>query len=633
MGVLMSRISDPYIWMENLTDPRLKEWISNQNDKTRKFLEKLPEELEPRIAKYFKIPYIQTVTVTKKGYFFLIQEEETQKIKLRTRNGEILQLVDAKELGKDVVLKYYFDVSKNGERLAYYFSIGGSDEGITRIIDVNSGEVIDELKGVIGSIVWIDIEKYYYVKLFRVEETPDGVRPPTSRIFLRENDTDEMVFGEGLPTAYFVGIRPSNDYSKALVTVSYGWKESTVYGGDLKDPQSWKQIFKGEDFPVYPIDYVGNEYLISSYDGEGFGKIIAVDNSGKTRLVIKEWEYPLQNAVVVKDKILAHYLVHASSRIKIFNLYGKELREIKFEIPGTIRSLNSNGEEAVFKYESFWIPYRIYSLTLDKTKLMDSMELKDDYIIEEDFTTSHDGAKIHLFIVRRRNSDIKKVLIFGYGGFRIPITPSYTAYVIPFIEDGGVYAIANIRGGIEYGEKWHKEGMREKKQNVFDDFIAAIQYFKKKGAKVVAIGRSNGGLLVGAVLTQRPELLDGAVIGYPVLDMLRFHKLYVGKAWVPEYGNPDNPSDAEFLIKYSPYHNIREDKKYPPTLVYTGLYDDRVHPAHAFKFVAKLGEVGAPIFLRVETTSGHAGATPKIRIREYSDIMAFVYKILGLANN
>ena len=171
--------------------------------------------------------------------------------------------------------------------------------------------------------------------------------------------------------------------------------------------------------------------------------------------------------------------------------------------------------------------------------------------------------------------------------------------------------------------------MREKKQNVFDDFKAAIKFFKDRGARVIAMGQSNGGLLVGAVLTQNPEILDGAVIGYPVLDMLRFHKLYIGKAWVPEYGNPEDPREASYLAEYSPYHNIRETK-YPPTLVYTGLNDDRVHPAHAFKFVAKLKDVNAPVFLRVENESGHSGASPRTKIKEYADIMAFIYKIFEM---
>ena len=188
--------------------------------------------------------------------------------------------------------------------------------------------------------------------------------------------------------------------------------------------------------------------------------------------------------------------------------------------------------------------------------------------------------------------------------------------------------MANLRGGSEYGEKWHRAGMRENKQNVFDDFIAVLEKLKSQGYKIIAHGRSNGGLLVSAIITQRPDVVDVAVIGYPVIDMLRFHKLYIGRAWIPEYGNPEDPKDREFLLRYSPYHNVRPDLKYPPTLVYTGLHDDRVHPAHALKFVAKLKDVKAPVFLRVETKSGHLGANPETRIREIADILAFIYTSL-----
>jgi prolyl oligopeptidase len=220
-------------------------------------------------------------------------------------------------------------------------------------------------------------------------------------------------------------------------------------------------------------------------------------------------------------------------------------------------------------------------------------------------------------------------LAYGYGGFAVSLTPRFYPYAIPFLEDGGAFVIANLRGGKEYGEEWHRKGMREKKQNVFEDFKAVLKTFKDQGSKVVAFGVSNGGLLVGTVLTKHPQLIDGALIGYPVLDMLRFHKLHIGEAWVPEYGNPNHSKDAEFLAKYSPYHNVTK-KSYPPIMLFTGLHDDRVHPAHALKFAAKLDEVKAPYLLRVETKSGHSGATPTTKTEEYADIMAFVYKTLRL---
>ncbi|MCR6668557.1 MAG: prolyl oligopeptidase family serine peptidase, partial [archaeon YNP-WB-040] len=237
---------------------------------------------------------------------------------------------------------------------------------------------------------------------------------------------------------------------------------------------------------------------------------------------------------------------------------------------------------------------------------------------------SKDSTKIHAFKVQNKNKKSNFVFAYGYGGFRISLTPRFHTHVIPFIEDGGIFVVANLRGGGEYGEKWHRAGMRENKQNVFNDFIAVLEHLKKEGAKIVAYGVSNGGLLVGAILTQRPDLIDGAIIGYPVLDMLRFDKLYIGRTWVTEYGDPENPKDKEYLVKYSPYHNIKK-RGYPPVMIFTGLYDDRVHPAHALKFAAKLEEIGAPYLLRVERKSGHSGATPQTKIEEYSDIMAFVY--------
>jgi len=620
-------IEDPYIWMEDLNNPKVIEWALNEDRKTREMLSTLAKKIESRIAEYFLMPRITVVTVTRKGYFILVREKDCYKVELLTRDGEIIELVNSKEVGDEIVFQT-IQASEEGNRLAYYYSHGGLDEGVVRIVDVDSLELLDELKGSIYNIVWIDDNRYYYVRFFRTKPAPDGVQPPTSRIYLREDGKDIMVFGEGVPTSHFIGIIPSTDNSKALITVSYGWKKSTVYGGKLEYPETWRRLYGG-DFIVHPVDYVNGEYLLTTYEKNGLGRIIALSEpDSKSRIVIDEQPHILQEAVIVKGKILAHYLVDASSVLKTFTLKGNLLHGIKFNAPGTVRSLDSNGHEAVFFYESFLVPYKVYRFD-GSLKIMDYREITGDFSIEEEWTTSKDGTKIHMFVVKKRNVDPKNVLIYGYGGFRHAITPSFRSYIIPYILDGGTFVIANIRGGIEYGERWHREGMREKKQNVFDDFKAAIKFFKDRGARVIAMGQSNGGLLVGAVLTQNPEILDGAVIGYPVLDMLRFHKLYIGKAWVPEYGNPEDPREASYLAKYSPYHNIRETK-YPPTLVYTGLNDDRVHPAHAFKFVAKLKDVNAPVFLRVENESGHSGASPRTKIKEYADIMAFIYKIFEM---
>jgi prolyl oligopeptidase len=294
-----------------------------------------------------------------------------------------------------------------------------------------------------------------------------------------------------------------------------------------------------------------------------------------------------------------------------------------------VASLDSDGNKCIFTYESFLIPYRIYCIENDRPTIVDSKEIRGDFTVEEAWVRSRDSTRIHVFEVGKKGRTRDRVLAYGYGGFAISMTPRYFSFIIPFLEDYGTFVVANLRGGTEYGEEWHREGMREKKQNVFDDFIAVLEYFKKRGSRTIGFGVSNGGLLIGAILTQRPELIDGALIGYPVLDMLRYQKLHIGKAWMPEYGDPDKPKDREFIARYSPYHNITK-RKYPPTMLYTGIHDDRVHPAHALKFAAKLEEVEASPLLRVETKSGHSGATPTTKAKEYADIMAFIYKTLAI---
>jgi len=615
---------DKYIWLENLEDEKVKEWIAIQNEKTRKLLEKLSRLLLDRILNYYLIPRVVSVKCSKNKYYLLYQYENSFKIIALTKKGEKKEIIDSTKLGEEIIIKNFF-IEENDKYLAYFMSKAGSDIGKMRIIRLDTGETIDELTGTLGDIVWLKNENYYYVKFFRDEKTPDGIDPPAERVFLRESASDTMVFGESLPTSYFINLKKSNWEDKALLSVSYGWTRSTVYGGDLYNPTDWHEIYGG-DFVVSPIDYKDG-YILLSYEGEGLGKILSLNDSD-TKVIVNEGNYPLENAALYDNYIALIYLVNAASQIIITDLEGRKVKTITFEAPGSVNSIDSNGAEIVFKYQSFTIPYIVYTLQELIKKEILSKKLNLGFKVEEEWITSHDGTKIHMFKISKTPKP-DKVLIYGYGGFGIPLKPSYIPYVIPFVEDGGTYVVANIRGGLEYGEKWHRDGMREKKQNVFNDFIAAIEYYKNKGAKVVAMGGSNGGLLVGAVLTQRPEILDGAVIGYPVLDMLRFHKLYIGEAWVPEYGNPDDPEDRKYLIKYSPYHNIKK-RKYPPTLVYTGLHDDRVHPAHAFKFVAKMEEVNAPIYLRVETSSGHSGAMPITKAKEYADIMAFIYSILEM---
>jgi prolyl oligopeptidase len=620
---------DPYLWLEDLEDPKVVEWASVRDERAREELRLVSEGLYPRVGKYYSIPMVIAVKASGAGVFTLSREEGAYKVKLIASDGGTRELRDSRELGANVLIKAVF-ADKDGARYAVSYSHGGSDKGYLDVVDAGTGDVLDRLDGVVGEITWINDEEYYYVRYYREGETPDGVEAPASRVFCRGHGREEMVFGEGIPTSYRIALKKSRDGARALLNVSYGWNRSSVHAGALEEPEGWERIYGGEDFMAVPIDHVDGEYFVTSYDGEGFGRIMAVSADGSGREVLGEHGCPLQEAVVADDRFVASYLEDASSTLRTYRLNGERLDEISFDALGSVDHLGADGDRCVFRYQSFMVPYRIYSLEDGGLNLMASEEVGGAFEVGERWATSKDGTRIHTFRVKRRGTEPTRALVYGYGGFAIPLTPRFFPHVIPFVEDGGVFVQANLRGGTEYGEGWHRAGMRDRKQNVFDDFVSVIEGLKGRGHAVVATGRSNGGLLVGSVMTQRPELLDGAVIGYPVLDMRRFHELYVGNAWSPEYGDPDDPDDAEYLAKYSPYHNVSEGAGYPPMLIYTGLHDDRVHPGHAFKFAAKLEEAGAGYLLRVERESGHAGATPETKIREDSDVMAFVYDALGM---
>ncbi|WP_456453477.1 prolyl oligopeptidase family serine peptidase [Thermococcus sp.] len=617
-------MDDAHIWMENLSDERVLKFIEEENRRFREFIGDLPERLIDEVRKHYYLPNIWGAWITKKGTFVKINESGKQLIKL-LETGEVV--VDSgmleEELGDEILLQS-FTADREGKRLAYNFSIGGSDEGTTRIIDVETGELLEEIRPSLRNIVFLD-EGYYFARFYRKERTPDGMEPPAERIFLKKGDGEVMVFGGGLGPGYFMNLQRSTDGKMAMLTVTFGWNRADIYLGPIDEPEKWEKAYSS-DVPAYPIDVIGGRLYIYTREGGGLGKVIAIKN-GKVREIIPEDGFPLEWAVIVNGKILAGYLVHASSKLRVFTLEGDSVEEISFEMPAQVYPLDTDGKNTLLRYESFTVPYRLYRFG-EGLELVDRVEVEGEFEVGEDFAVSKDGTRVHYFMVRKKGAKSKRAWVFGYGGFNIALLPRFVPQVIPFIERGGTFAMANLRGGSEYGEEWHRQGMREKKQNVFDDFIAVLEKLKGEGYRVAAWGRSNGGLLVSAVLTQRPDVMDAALIGYPVIDMLRFHRLYIGSVWIPEYGDPDNPEDREFLRRYSPYHNVKK-QKYPPTLIYTGLHDDRVHPAHALKFAKKLRDIGAPVYLRVETKSGHMGASPETRIRELAELLAFVIKTLA----
>lgn len=625
----MSVNSDPYIWLEDINNPKVIEWIRFKNMKTKEFLSDYPDRLRPRVMKYYEIPTVRIARLTRKGIYLLVNEKLEYRVYRLNNDGSKDLIISSRDLGDNIIIKWIY-LNEDGDRLIVSYS-KGSDIGYYRLIDPFSNEVLDELYGSLNDFVWIDKDRYYYVRFYRNEKTPDNMDPPAERIFLRSNGYEEMITSITPPTNYLIALSKSIDSSKALLTISHGWSRSWVYAGDLDKPDYWVKIFGDDKHIFYPVNYVNGRYIILAYDGNGLGRIVEIKDNNIRELISEDENFPLKAVETTFDKILALYLVHGSSCLKIFNMDGNLLEVHRFDPPGSVGLIQCIDDTCIFKYETSFIPYRLYLYRDNELRVIDRIEINSEIFgIEEFWVESYDKTPIHVFRIYNRKCDNKKTIIYGYGGFGVSISPVYASYLLTFIEDCGSICIANLRGGGEYGEKWHRAGKRDLKENVFQDFISVVKYMKNLGYDVIVMGSSNGGLLTAVTMIRIPELLNGVLIGYPLTDMLRFHKLYIGRLWIDEYGDPDNPVDREYLLKYSPYHNLKPGVKYPLALIYTGLHDDRVHPGHALKFSAKLDEIGVVNYLRVETESGHSGANPGVKLNELLDILSFIYKVFGL---
>ncbi len=590
---------DEYAWLENAQDPKVVKWALEQDRIARKQVRKYSNILYKRMVPFYKRPIMRSVQLTKQGIILFLSDHKSYKVQLLHKNGKRELLADSNKLGKDVVIQGV-QARDDGKRLALHYSTGGSDEGTVTILDLETGNVLDTLHGFLGSILWLPDESYYLAK--------------------------------GLPTNTFIELFQSRDVSKALLNLYQGFTRSRPYAGPINDPDAWAPMYPDVDSVVSNIDYQGGKHFLLSFE-KSCGEILSTDGN-TPRPLVGETHWPLQEAALTDDGILCHYLVDCCSELRLYDFKGEPKKQVKFDSPGSligIYPISALGNEAIVAFSSFTQPFKVYKLKAGRLTTVLSENLPGKYTVRHEHTKSADGTNIHYFLVHKTGKPPRKILLFGYGGFRVSSTPSFNPTYLPFLKDGGAFAVSNLRGGLEHGEEWHRAGMREKKFRVFEDYIAVLSKLKQDSNQVVGYGRSNGGLLMGATMNERPELFDGVLIGYPVLDMMAYHRLLVGRAWVPEYGDPDNEKDREFLMRYSPYHNLEKGKQYPPIFIYSGLKDDRVHPAHAFKFYSKLKEIGAEAALRVETESGHIGTTPEAKMREEADKMAFVYKILDMS--
>ncbi len=512
--------------------------------------------------------------------------------------------------GADVVrtdkIVTWFSTNESFSMLSYFVTTG-SDLGDLYILD--SGKLIEKLHGFFGGVKFFG-NRYYIIKSFRGEDQAEGVEKNAERVML----DGKIVWGSGISNTEFIDI---DVYGKRCLVSVGNWMKTTIFSGHIEDPSTWEKLYSF-DSPAQPLGMIGEDIYILKFSKNGM-----VLKNGS---VIIESEYTVENVNIVTEGLLAFVLKDARLSTILYDFSGKIVKEMPLEKASGLITSSSDLRKAHFYSSSLGIPYSEYVFENGEVKKVSELNVID-VEIKDGFADSS-GTRVHYFLASGTNSQHRKALVYGYGGFTVSTTPNYRFPFAYLLSKGADVVLCNLRGGSEYGENWHLDGIRDKKINVFNDFFSVIKDLKKRGYDIVIEGASNGGLLTSYTLINHPESIKGAVIGKPVIDMLRFHLLYTGIYWVNEYGNPENELDRKFLAEYSPYSNIR-GTKYPPSLIWTRMNDDRVHPAHALKFYAKLRETGSETYLRADFSGGHIGLTHERLVEEACDILSFELRCLG----
>lgn len=655
-------VEDPYYWLEDDNAPETKAWVEAQNKVTFEYLQKLPhrEKLRQRISDLWN--YERFSPPQKEGpYFIYFKNSGMQNqdvLYINELGGKEKVLLDPNTLSRDGTTSIGTISFSNDHRfMAYTTSVGGSDWNEIRVLTLPEGKILeDKIEWVkFSSIAWYK-DGFFYS---RYDEPKGGIYSKVNenqKVFYHkigtDPKTDPLIYqNPEFPKRTF-GVMVTPDEEVLVISEAQSTSGNALHCIKLNDPNRQLHTLVSEfehDFDV--LDHVsGNIILLTNYKAPNY-QILQINlmqpQPQYWKTLIPEAPQVIQSAHLAGKKFVLKYLKDAVSQLKIYDYSGTFEREVSFPIPGTVGTISSKKDEQMilFSFSSFVYPSVIYQYDVLNNQMAEFFKPKlkynpDDFVSKQVFYYSKDGTKVPMFIVHKKGLTLNgknPTFLYGYGGFNISLTPHFTPDRIAFLENGGVYAQPSIRGGGEYGEEWHKAGTQERKQNVFDDFIAAAEYLireKYTSPDHLAIhGRSNGGLLVGACMTQRPELFKVALPGVGVLDMLKFHKFTIGWAWVTDYGSSDTPEGFKYLYKYSPYHNLKKTK-YPATLITTADHDDRVVPAHSFKFTARLQEMqqaDLPTLIRIDVMAGHgAGKPTSKRIEEWADIWAFVFFHTGI---
>ena len=662
-----TEVADPYHWLENENSDTTSQWVDKQNEVTFAYLDKIPfrKQIKDRLTQLWNYPKFGAPFKSGSKYFMYRNnglQNQSILFQLDKADAEGKELIDPNKLSTDgTVSLTMFTPDRKGDFAAYGTSSGGSDWNEFFVLDLNTGKkTADHLQWIkFSGASWYKNGFFYCRYDAPVDGKELSAKNEYHKIYYHQlgNDQskDELVYHDASKPQRYYDIGVTEDERFMLMHISEGAaSKNAVSVRDLsKAGSSLQPLINDFESENVVIDNMGDQLIVLTNRNAPHKKVVLIDPANPNEknwkeLIAERKDEVLESISYTGGKLLAVYMKDATSRVYVFDAKGKQEAEVQLPALGTVSGFSGHREdkEVYFTFTSFTYPSCVYKydITTNATTLFKKPDIKFDfeqYETKQVFAKSIDGTKVPMFLVHKKGIKLdgnNPALLYGYGGFNISLTPSFSISNLVFLEQGGIYALANLRGGGEYGEEWHEAGMLLKKQNVFNDFIACAEFLineKYTSSQKLAIkGGSNGGLLVGAVMCQRPELFKVALPAVGVMDMLRYHKFTIGWGWIGEYGSSDSLIMFKNLLLYSPLHNLKEGVNYPATLVTTADHDDRVVPAHSYKFTARLQAChkgNNPVLIRIDKKAGHGAGKPTSKlIDEATDQWAFTFYNLGM---
>lgn len=667
------KVADPYRWLEDAHSGETQQFVAEQNAYSQRLLDAIPgrDKLRTRLEQLLSIGRIEAPEPAGNYYFYEKREGQQNQPIIYVReglNGKDRALIDVNALAPDgtIALDWWYP-SHDGKYVAYGTSPNGSEISTLQIIETATGKLLPEKiwRTRAASLAWLpDNSGFYYTRYPRPGDVPAGQEMYNRHVFFHKLGSadnidglkDPLIFGEGLEQTFWPNLFLSNDGKWLLVTVEQGWTKSELYLRNVSEPKSdFVPVATGKEFLYNGEILDGQLYITTNEDAPRyhvFKVSCAAPQRSTWKEIIPQGDAVIENnARVIGGRLFVQYLRNASSALSVYDLQGRHIADAPMPMLGSINGRvggDWNSKEAFFAFHSYAMPLTAYRVT-PEGKVSEFQRIQSDidpaqYVVKQVRFNSKDGTSIPMFIVHKKGlalNGANPTVLSGYGGFNLARTPFFDRNaMLVLLEHGGIYADVQLRGGNEFGEEWHRAGMLDKKQNVFDDFIAAAEYLiaqKYTDKDHLAIqGGSNGGLLMGAALTQRPDLFRAVVCQVPLLDMLRYQRFQIAKLWIPEYGSADDPKQFAWIYAYSPYQHVKQGATYPAIFFMTADSDTRVDPMHAKKMTALLQAQAAngpdrPILLRVDTKAGHGIGKPIGKLLEDDlDIWSFVFWQLGV---